>query len=394
MEIRELQEEDWEQASYIGRQAFAHGRRTGGNWFQDPNRPPITMIGAWDEAGLQARLTIIAYQVYMGPDLVLPMGGIGGVSCLPASRGKGYAGELLKVALQKMYEAGQTLSSLYPFSWDFYRHYGWEWVGLNRTYTVPTRILKPCSETEHVRAVRPEDRPKIEAIYARYAANYRGMVVRDAKEWNAVLQDRDDHYTYTYLYENLDGSGESQPEGYFTYSGGKREETRIREFIASTSRARRALLGLLRRHEMQVEKFRWDAPGDDLLYHQLCHNDTETKLEPMVQGRIVDVARALTAWHPAPEARGAFDLSVQDEHASWNQGTWHVEFEAGNVSVRRSDAEAQIALTIQSLSQAYYGTPTLDEIRAAEKLTVHDETAYASLRTLLAGPPMWTVTHF
>ena len=391
MQIRELQEEDYEQAAYIGRQAFAHGRRTGAIWFLDPNRPPATMIGVWDEAGLQARLNIVSYQVQMGPNIVVPMGGIGGVSVLPACRGKGYAGEMLKVALQKMYEAGQSLSSLYPFSWDFYRNYGWEWVGLNRTYTVPTKILKPCAETEFVRAARPDDWPRIADMYAHFAAKYRGLTLRNDKDWTSLLKDREEQYVYTYLYENAESG---QVEGYFTYSGGSSEQTHIRELIATTPRGRRALLGLMRRHEMQIEKFKWDAPGDDPLYHQLCHNDTETKLEPMVQGRVVDVARALSAWQPSSEVCGEVVMEIQDEHASWNQGRWHLDFEAGNVTIKRTDAEPQVAMSIQSLSQAYYGTPKLDEIRVAEKLTVYDEAGYVALRALLAGPPMWTATHF
>lgn len=400
MEIREIREDEKEQAIYIGRQAFAQGRRAGPSSVNNPNRPPTTMIGAWDEGGMQARLSIIGYQVHLGAQVVLPMGGIGGVCCLPASRGKGYAGELLKVALRTMHEAGQPLSSLYPFSWDFYRRYGWEWVGLNRTYAVPTRLFKPASETEFVRAATPEDRPKIAAVYTQLARKYRGMLARTDKQWNSVLEDREEHYTYTYLYEHPSEHPSEQPsdvgsaEGYLTYNGGKPEETRLQEFVATTPRARRALLGLLRRHEMQVDKFKWDAPSDDPLYHQLCHNDIETRIEPMTQGRIVDVAFALSAWSPARDATGSFTLAVQDEHAPWNEGTWRVEFEQGNVDIERTDDAPQLSMPIQSLSQAYYGTPTLDEIRDAAKLTVHDEPAYEAINTLLAGPPMWTLDYF
>lgn len=389
MEIREIRLEEQEDSIYIGRQAFAHGRRSSANWFQDPNRPALTALGVWDEAGLQARLNIIAYEVHLGSDIVVPMGGIGGVSCLPASRGKGYAGALLKVTLERMRDAGQVISSLYPFSWEFYRRYGWEWVGLNRTYTVPTRILKASHETEKVRAAKAADRPQIAECYAQFAGRYRGLLVRDEKRWNALLNDTEENFTYTYLYEH-----DEAVEGYLTFRGGKTEGTELNDFLALTPRARSGMLGLLRRHEMQTDKFTWNAPGNDPLYHQLCHNDVETKLEPMTQGRIVDVAGALSAWRPRAEARGGVTIGVVDEHAPWNAGNWRVEFETGRVTIKKTDAEPQMELTIQALSQAYYGTPTVAEIREASSLTAHDERGYDTFCQLFEGPPMWTCDGF
>jgi predicted acetyltransferase len=389
MEIREVGPEGVSEALYIGRQAFMHGERTGEGWFNDPNRPETLMLGVYDEDGMQAGMGIHAFRVHLGPDVVVPMGGIGGVACLPASRGKGYTGACLKVALERMREAGQVISSLYPFSWAFYRRYGWEWVGLNRNYTVPSRILTPHVETERIRAAKAKDRPAIEACYARFAGHYRGMLARDEKKWNTVLSDSDNHHTFAYLY-----APEGETEGYMVIRGGSRERVAIHDFIALTPRARMAFLGLLRRQEMQTEKFSWHAPGDDSLYHQLCHNDVETRLAPMTQGRVVDVAGALAAWRPQQQARGRVDLAVADECAPWNTGTWRIEYEGGRVDVGRTDAEPQISMDIQALSQCYYGTPTVDEVRAADRMSVHDEGGYAALRALFDGPPMWTYDGF
>ena len=389
MEIREFGPEEQERATYIGRQAFAHGSRGGSSWTDDPDCPTLTSLGVYDEGGMQARLNIIHYQVHLGADVTVPMGGIGGVSCLPASRGKGYVGALLKVTLERMHDLGMAISSLYPFSWDFYRKYGWEWVGTTRDYSVPTRICKPSGETEKVHAALPADRAKIEACYTEFAKRYRGMLTRDEKKWNATLKDTDENYTFAFLYEH-----DGKPEAYLMYRGGTGDNTYLNQFIALTPRARQAMLGLLRRHEMQTRKFTWRGPGNDALYHQLCHDDVETKVYPTTQGRIVDVQKALSAWKPNPEARGAVTIRVADEHADWNAGVWRVELEAGSVSVQRTDAIPQAALSIQALSQAYYGTPTVPEIRDAGHIEVHDESGYATLRALFDGPPMWTYDYF
>jgi len=383
MEIRPITEAEQDQAIYVGSQAFARGARDH-TYRDDPNEDTSVSFGIWDEAGLQAKVVVVDYRVHLGPEVVVPMGGIAGVACLPASRGRGYAGAGLKYALERMREAGQVVSTLFPFSWDYYRRFGWEWVGAYPHYSVPTRILKSDPGTEMVRAATPQDRPKIEEAYRQFAGRYRGMIARTERHWNRFLEDSPKHFTYTYVFEP-----EGQVEGYLTYRGGKEEETWLREFICLTPRAQRALLGLLRRHEMQVNKFTWSAPPDDGLWSRDYHWDIETKLGPVTQGRVVDVPAALQAWKPSSSTQGKLILGVQDECAPWNTGPWQIDFSDGHVEVHPTHAQPQISLDIQAFSQAYFGTPTVAELRAWERLHVHDEAGYQALTGLLDGPPMW-----
>ena len=388
MEIREVQPDEREDAFYLGSQAFLQGSRDMSR-INHPDRLPRSTYGVWDENGLQAMVGVIEYRVHLGPGVIVPMGGVAAVACLPASRGKGYAGKCLKYALERMRDSGQVVSTLFPFSFDYYERLGWAWVGATRSYEVPTRILALAPETEDVRAATEADRPAIHDAYTRYAGRYRGAIAREEKLWNSLLNSSEQQYRYTYLYEQ-----DGQVEGYLTYIGGKREETKIREFVSLTPRARRALLGLLRRHEMQIEKFAWEAPSNDLLWSALMHWNLKTKLEPTAMSRIVDVPGALAAWKPAPGATGSVVFDVRDEYAPWNQGVWRAEFSDGRVAVARTSTPAQVSLDIQSLSQAYFGTPTLATVRAAEKITVHDEAGYLALADLLNGPPMWMNDHF
>jgi predicted acetyltransferase len=383
VEIRPLTEEHKSESLYVGAQAFGQGER-GPSWLDAPNRPDLDGWGLWDAAGLQARLYVNRYQIHLGPEAVVPMGGVAGVACLPASRGKGCAGALMRYALERMREAGQCVSVLCPFSFDYYRRFGWEWIGVDRRYAVPTRLLRPDPETENVRAATSADRPAIRAIYAQFAGRYRGPIARDEKHWNRILDDSDDRFAYTYLYEK-DGT----LEGYLTYRGGKEEETELRELLTVTARARRALLGLLRRHEMQTQKFVWSGPGNDTLWSQLAHWEVETRSEPKAMGRLVDVPGALQAWRPDRERRGAVTFAVRDACAPWNAGTWRAEFEGGRVCILPSKETPQVSLSIQALSQAYFGTPTVDEIREADHLRADDEAGYRAFRALLDGPPMW-----
>jgi predicted acetyltransferase len=383
MEIREVREDELEAAYYLGSQAFGQGSRDTSR-MKHPDRLARPIFGVWDDTGLQAVVAVIPYQIYLGAEVTVPMGGIASVSSLPASRGKGYAGSCLKYSLERMHDAGQVVSTLFPFSFEYYERFGWAWTGVSRTYETPTRILRPAAETEYVRAAGESDRTSIYAAYAEFARRYRGPVARTEQMWNQVLNSSDTEYRYTYLFER-----DGRVEGYLTYLGGKREQTRLREMIVLTARARRGLLGLLRRHEMQIDKFKWEAPEDDQLWSILMHSDIETRISPTTMGRVVDVPAALKAWRPDKSESGRVFLAVTDTAAPWNQGTWRIEFEGGEVTAVSTNDAPQLSLDIKALSQAYFGTPSVAEVRAAGHIDVHDEAGFRTFETLLAGPPMW-----
>lgn len=381
--IRPLSEEERFGSYYLGQQAFGGGGRDK-DWQYDPDPDPTDTYGVYDEQGLQAQVGIRHFQIYLGPKVVVSMGGVAGVSCLPASRGKGYIGKALAYSLEQMRDKGQVVSTLFPFSWDFYRGHGWEWVGLDRRYTIPSRIFKSDPNVENIRAARPDDRTRIIDCYTKFSGNYRGMIQRTEKHWNDILNDGDKKFTYTYLYEN-----NGAVEGYLNHHGWDGKKTDLSEFICLTPQAQRAFLALLRRQEMQMEKFRWHAPDDDTLFHQYYHWDIETILSPKCQGRVVDVAGALHALKPEAGRAGAFTFAVRDEQAPWNAGTWQVEVVPGTVHVKQTSHAPQLSLDIQALSQAYFGTPTVAQLRHAERLTVHDEAGFLSFQRLFNGPPMW-----
>lgn len=386
MVIRTIEKDDIEAALKVWSQAFEHGGRNLDGWRSLAENPPEGTFGCgvFDDDGLQATTVVNHYRIHLGPDAIVTMGGIGAVACLPAKRGKGYAGAVLKYSLEQMRDRGILTSFLFPFSWAYYRQFGWEWVGERRNYKVATTALKAIPETENVRSAGPEDSATVQEIYRKFAIRYRGMVARPEDAWNDILADKPDKFTFTYLYE-----ADGEPQGYLTFRGGDGDNTWLREFACLTPEAYGALLGLLKRHEMQVRHFSWKAPSDDILWGRLYHWDIETKVQPVTQGRVVDLVGALQAYHAPRAGSGAVVFAVQDDAAPWNTGTWRAEFDGPKVSVKPTDGAPQVSMDIQALSQALFGLPTPDWLRAAGRLAVHDEAGFAALKTLLDGPPMY-----
>lgn len=390
MEIKQFGPEERDRMFYIGSQAFRSGTRDSG-YLEDPNKPDMVCYGAYENGRMQARIVIIPYQVHMGAERILPMGGIAGVACLPASRGKGYASALMRFALERMRDAGQCVSTLFPFSHAFYRRYGYEWTGEARRYVAEVKKLPTCPETEQVREATDADFPTMRQLYARLAKQYRGPLVRDDKHWNRLLSDSKDRFTFHYLYEE-----DGEPQGYLSYRMSERNEentpneaTWLRQCITLTPNARRAFLGLMKRHEMQVDRFTWYAPIDDEAWLPLSHWELQTQIEPYQMGRVVDVKAALEAWKPMQPVSGAVRMAIVDDTAPWNAGVWQIEAEGQAISLERTAARADIALDIQTFSQAFFGTPSVELLRALGRITVHNEAGYAFFQKLLAGPPNW-----
>jgi predicted acetyltransferase len=160
MEIRDITaEEEWRDNQLLCAQAFHCGDRaiTEDSGWIDPTEGNASTCGVFDSGGLQAVVTIFGFHVHLGPEAIVSEGTILAVACAPASRGKGYAGACLKYSLQRMRERGYVVSFLGPFSTAYYRRLGWEWVGHQRRYTVPARILRADRETEYVRAATAGD---------------------------------------------------------------------------------------------------------------------------------------------------------------------------------------------------------------------------------------------
>jgi len=388
-------------------EAFKRGERS------DPEMPetaretfPLARrLGAFEDDQLVAALTIFDIEVSWDRGAVVRMGGIAGVACAAVSRGRGHVGSLLRESLAVMREWDQPISGLYPFSHGFYRRHGWESVGQKLEFDVPTSVIPAFPEGSHVHSYDgPEALEIVRPIYEAYASNRRGMTTRMSRlpNWwpgnlahagaplpnprhdsrSASVGPRPKTFTtYVPVYQN---PATGTPEGYFTFrypeSGAS---AKIGEFFALTGAAYRGLLSTMHYYGTQIEKMTWWGPSDDPLPTFITENQVKTNAYPLFMGRIVDVAAALGGLTGAVNGHAA--IRVRDERAPWNDGVFEVWLEDGKANVSASAAEPDCEIDIQTLSAAYWGKPSLEELRWAGRVIVHDEAAFASLTSLL--PP-------
>ena len=398
MEIRALTLEDSPACDRLMAEAFASGSRPAlppAEGKAEPKPRSLTW-GLFDGARLVA-VAVVHDLRLVWEYTILPMGGVAGVACAAEQRGRGHVASLLAHSLQGMRDSGQFVSGLYPFAYAFYRRHGWEWVGEKRHYKVPTADIRASPEGKHVRCYDgPEALEIVSPVYEAYARNRRSMTTRTDAEpnfWERVLAHRDNRTTYVQVYSNPENG---QAEGYLTFRYPNSGEGigYIGEFFANTPAAYRGLLSVLHYYGTQVHHVEFSAPSDDWLPLYAMSNDLSVKLSSIFMGRVVDVAPALAALTAPLGLSGKVVLQVADSQCDWNHQTFAVTLEAGHVTATPTTDASGIALDIQALTQAYWGQPALDLLRAAGRLSVTDEAQYEMLSKLLPPSICYLADHF
>ena len=297
-------------------------------------------------------LVIIPSTIYLGGTTVR-MGGIGGVATLPDERKHGYAGMLMANSVHALRDLGFATSALYPFSFKYYRKFGWEFAGHSLKYLAKPGLLPSASEASLVRPFTEDDLPLVMRLYDEHYGSECGPFVRDERHWSRhILPRAAEKLVY-------DRGG---VQGYLLarrYEDNSEKRFGIYEAIASTGEARRGLVGFLAK--MDVDKVTWMACERDLesmaLITPRAHWEegydprAEIKVTPSFMFRIIDLKASMEALIGRTDnSDDELSIITSDEIGVWNEP---VTIEAGGVSagIGRNWLKADVRI----LSQIYIG---------------------------------------
>lgn len=395
-DIRRLTREDLDESLKLIDYAFQF-ERTEQQREEDRNRRvPEWTWGAFVDGKLSAQLIQYPLEMYLR-GVKMRMGGIGAVSSWPEYRRGGLVARLLVNSLRDMKESGQPVSLLTPFSYAFYRKYGWEMAIDRKKYTIPT-ALWPVSAGE--RAPGSYERlpgdpgaviGTLGPVYEQYAARFNGTLSRTADWWETRIISRRNGEFVAWR----DESGAVQ--GYLQYRM-KNREFDVQEFVALTPLAERALWRFIALHDSMADRAVLHVPVDDGLSLVGDNPRFGQEIVPYFMARIVDMDAFLAQYPFAPaEERvkrwadmkeAAFVLEVEDGHAEWNNGRFMVTVdEAGRAAVDRASGDVGglpvIRGTIQAFSSLFFGYRGAERLRHIGKLAGSDEAV--GLLDALAG---------
>jgi predicted acetyltransferase len=309
-------------------------------------------LGWFDDGTLAAVLGIFPYRVYLY-GRTIPMEGIGSVAALPEYRYGGLTARLIKEALARMDYNKTPISMLQPFSYDFYRKYGYEYAYDVPKVKVNPEVFSHLASKGDLRPAEEGDLPVLAALYDGFARRYNLAGVRDEKDWrgfafkyNMKETRRGEGRRYCYIRKEQDGYLAFDPTG---------KDPNI-EFVFATPEAAKGIAGFIGRHSEVYFRFESDFVLGNL-FRTLAKEarDVEISLRPGMMVRVVH-AKTLLALLPA-STRGILNLDLRDELIESNNGVFGVSFapETNTVSDQPIEGAPTLHLDIREFSRLVGG---------------------------------------
>ncbi len=151
-----------------------------------------------DNETLMAQVVAKDYSVYVYGNEFGALG-IAGVSTYPQYRRNGCIREIMKHLFEQSSANGWVLSYLYPFSFDYYRQFGYERAFQQKSVRLPIKSLSRFPRySDAVLYDSKELLPDLVEAYSKFAKTKNGMLTRtDYREWSS---DPYKTLNYTYLF--------------------------------------------------------------------------------------------------------------------------------------------------------------------------------------------------
>jgi predicted acetyltransferase len=315
---------------------------------KNPPLDPEQVYVVEDDGEIRATAAVLPLEIFLEGRSV-PMGGIAAVATHPAYRRRGYAGELMRATLRRMWESGVHLSMLHPFAHAYYRHYGWELATEAISYNLKPSDLPTSPEQRHVRAYRDEDLPRMMTLLEGEASRHPLFVRRGEGRWQQIFARREQEAA---VYDT-----QGRVEGYLLYNqeegDGSPRILTLSELVAETPEAREALISFAAAFDPLMFDVKYSVPRGEPLHPYLPNSFVDARINPEFMLRLVSVGGSLgLLGHRSETLRAPLVLEVGDDTISENAG----EYTVGDSGVVwGAEAEDRVALDVRQLAQLYAG---------------------------------------
>lgn len=323
----------------------------------------------------------------------VPLAGYSPVAVLPEFRGRGWGREVTVAHLPDLRDRGEVIAGLFPAAAGLYRPLGFEVAGSYVQRRFPARdvaALAPDRPVE-VRRGRPVDVDAVHRCHRAVGPGRDGTLWRDEDRWQRRLP-RDLGGVQLYVVDHGERPGEVA--GYAICRTGPGREPYdysvvVSEVVADDPDVVRALWRVVASSGSQAPDLDVIGPAEDDLFLLVDHAAPDVvRSEIRWMLRLVDLPAAVAARGWPAGVDGAVHLAVRDPHASWNDGRWILEVEAGRASARPGGS-GTVEATIGGLSSWWAGYATARRLARTGHLRTADPAALAVLDRLLpAAPPV------
>jgi predicted acetyltransferase len=309
------------------------------------------------------------------------LAGLSAVASSPENRRRGAVAELVAGSLAEYYEEGCAFAALWPFDRAFYARYGYGTANCFATVECPVEDLAFAEEFEagEFRPVGPDGWAALDAVYRDHSAGRNLALDRDEDWWRERVFDghRGDPYVY-----GFERGGDLA--GYLVYTVEEEDDDEVFWVTESAWTDEAAFLNLLRfcyYHDSQVDRVRIrGAPGGSLrdvldYIPSPGYEDVEYDLWAGLMVRIVDVADALESIGYPTGVDDRIRIAVDDDTVERNDGTFVLDVSEGRANCEPAGpgAEAEVEVSVGTLSQAAVGYRPVDRLQYAGELSADED---------------------
>ena len=322
--------------------------------------------GLFDDKDHMLTSFIISSRKVMFEKQIIPISELNMVASLPEDRGSGHVRAMMADVLRDFRARGDVFAVLHPFSFAFYRKFGFDLITKNLTQKLPVGELRNFTCSLSVRQVRSADEmPILESMYKKYIIDKNLANLRSAKDWeyrgNGEYGQPDwwsgGKQQYTYVF--FDGSGdhaylkfvfEPGPDGPFTGN------LRVTDLVYDSPESFCSVMGFIYGMRSKLIHVILEIPDDidlSVLIPECSH--AEQTLGGHLMGRVLDVEKTLGIL-TQPAGSGCYAVQITDRFLPENTGVYEVHYLDGKtVSVERKDAAIDLSVNIETFSQLAAG---------------------------------------
>ncbi|MBQ0138014.1 MAG: GNAT family N-acetyltransferase [Kurthia sp.] len=347
-----------------------------------------TALGWFDKDQLVSQILNLPFQVNIHGE-IYEMGGITAVGTFPEYSKHGLMHQLILKSLENMRNEGRSISYLFPYSIPYYRNKGYEIMSDIVEYKMKDTQMPFYENIEgQVRRVS-NDHVHLRKIYASYARNTHGTMVRNDIAWNEKFQDSfweekfegsDTHLQAAVYYEPENDA----PVGYLFYRI-MEENFYVDELVYLTNEARKGLWNFINAHKSMVYHVFGKTGGTEAIAFLMQDSEIKQSLSPYFMARIVDVIPFIEQF-PFGKKNFTIELAITDPLALWNQGTFKITSTAGKVTAEKiSDTldEDAVNITIQTMATLMLGYLRPQYLHSIERIVCPSQDRIELLEELI-----------
>ena len=365
-------------------------------------------LAAFDGDAIVGTTAAYSFQLTV-PGGVVGAGGVTFVSVLPSHRRRGILSAMMRRQLADIAARGEPVAALYASESVIYGRYGYGCASgqLSLTIRRGEGALNPAAAASagaghgpvRLRIGPPAElRTELAKVYDSARPQRPGMMARDERWWESVLDDPEFWRRGMSPLKCLLASDDSGPRGYAVYRTKPDWDDdslpygsiSVQELVAADGAAMAALWADLLSRDLIGETTARQRPVDDPLLDMLA--DRRRARAYLTDGlwiRLIDVPAALRSRRYCCAADVV--LEVTDELLPANAGRWRLQCpgpaDGAAVSCERTTAAPDLTLPVAALGAGYLGGARLGALASAGLITEHRKGALALLSAAMYSDP-------